>query len=193
MEDLKFEKIYSDFEKPVYNFVLRMARNDLLAQDLTQDIFVKIYQNLATFRGEAKLSTWIYQIANNTYLDYLRTSSFKKQNKTDILEDEEDLHVEEIDKVLSIDEQLVKAEENDCVHEYVNNLPEDYRAVMVLHDLQGLKNREIAEVLDCSLDTIKIRLHRARKKFRTVCANDCNLYRNSNNEICCEKKEVNLK
>jgi RNA polymerase sigma-70 factor (ECF subfamily) len=190
MEDLNFEKIYSEFEKPVYNFVLRMARNDLLAQDLTQDIFFKIYQNLVAFRGEAKLSTWIYQIANNTYLDYLRTSSFKKQNKTDALEDEEELQFEEIDKVLSIDEQLVKAEENDCVHEYVNNLPEDYRAVMFLHDLQGLKNREIAEVLNCSLDTVKIRLHRARKKFRTGCANDCNLYRNSNNEVCCEKKEV---
>ncbi len=191
MQDLKFEDIYSDFEKPVYNFVLRMARNDQLAQDLTQDIFVKIYQNLSTFRGDAKLSTWIYQVANNTYLDYLRTSSFKKQNKTEILEDEEELHFEEIDKVLSIDEQLVKAEENDCVHEYVNNLPEDYRAVMVLHDLQGLKNREIADVLNCSLDTVKIRLHRARKKFRSVCANDCNLYQNSNNEVCCEKSEVN--
>ncbi len=191
MQDLKFEDIYSDFEKPVYNFVLRMARNDQLAQDLTQDIFVKIYQKLATFRGDSKLSTWIYQVANNTYLDYLRTSSFKKQNKTDILEDEEELHFEEIDKVLSIDEQLVKAEENDCVHEYVNNLPEDYRAVMVLHDLQGLKNREIADVLNCSLDTVKIRLHRARKKFRSVCANDCNLYQNSNNEVCCEKSEVN--
>ncbi len=191
MEDLKFEDIYSDFEKPVYNFILRMARNDLLAQDLTQDIFIKIYQNLARFRGDAKLSTWIYKIANNTYFDYLRTSVFKKQNKTDIFDDVEELHNEEIDKVLSIDEQLVKAEGNECVHDYVNNLPEDYRAVMVLHDLQGLKNREIADVLDCSLATVKIRLHRARKKFRTVCANDCNLYRNADNEVCCEKKEGN--
>ena len=76
MEDLKFEDIYSDFEKPVYNFVLRMARNDLLAQDLTQDIFVKIYQNLATFRGDAKLSTWIYKIANNTYFAVPQKSLF---------------------------------------------------------------------------------------------------------------------
>ena len=191
MENLKFEELYSDFETPVYNFILRMARNDQLAQDLTQDIFVKIYQNLATFRGEAKLSTWIYQIANNTYLDYLRASSFKKQNRTDILEDEEELQVEEIDKILSIDEQLIKAEENDCVHEYVNKLPEDYRTVIFLHDLQGLKNREIAEVLGSSIDTVKIRLHRARKKFRTVCANDCNLYRDSQNDVCCEKNEAN--
>ncbi len=62
---------------------------------------------------------------------------------------------------------------------------------MMVHDLQGLKNREIADVLNGPVDTVKIRLHRARKKFRSVCANDCNLYQNSNNEVCCEKSEVN--
>jgi RNA polymerase sigma-70 factor (ECF subfamily) len=191
MEKNSFEDVYVSYEKPVYNYVLRMVKDGSLAEDITQDVFVKVYQNLANFRGDAKLSTWIYQIATNTYLDYFRSAAHKKESMTDHLDDDgmDDSIHGEAEKVLTIDEQLVKSEMSACVHEFVNKLPEDYRAVIVLHDLQGLKNREIADILGCSLDTVKIRLHRARKKFRTTCAADCNLYRDADDTLCCEKKE----
>jgi RNA polymerase sigma-70 factor (ECF subfamily) len=192
MNSYNFEEIFDTYEKPVYNYVLRMVRNKQSAEDLTQDIFIKIYKNLSSFREEAKLSTWIYRIATNTYLDYFRTAAHQKEVRSDYLNGDENLSMEEIEKVLSIDEQLVKTEMNACVQDYVNNLPEDYKVVIILHDLEGLKNREIADILGSSLDLVKIRLHRARKKFRTVCAANCNLYRDSNNVLCCEKKENNI-
>ncbi len=192
MENKKFEELFNEYEKPVYNYVLRMVKNEQLAEDLTQDIFIKVYQKLGGFRSDSSLKTWIYRIATNTYLDYFRTSGHKKDKITGYLMDTGDDKSSflEAEKVLSIDEQLIKSEMKSCIYDFVNKLPEDYRAVIILHDLQGLKNREIAEILNCSLDTVKIRLHRARKKFRTICAQDCNLSKDSRNISSCEPKEV---
>jgi RNA polymerase sigma-70 factor (ECF subfamily) len=195
MEKGKFEELFSSYEKPVYNYILRMVKKRQLAEDLTQDTFLKIYQNLTKFRGDAKLSTWIYRIATNTYLDYLRTAVHKKEMETDQLNDDGNngWKLEEIEKVLSIDEQLLQSEMSSCVREFVSNLPEDYRTVIVLHDLQGMKNREIADILGCSLETVKIRLHRARKKFRTTCAASCEVYQDESDMLCCEKTRINKK
>ena len=191
MKDLNFENIYATYEKPVYNYVLRMVKDSQLASDLIQDIFIKIYQNLESYRGDAKLSTWIYKIATNAYLDYFRTAVHKKEKVTEALDDNSDekKKLEEVKRVLSIDEQVVKLEMNSCIREFLDKLPEEYRAVIVLHDLQAVKNQEIADILSCSLETVKIRLHRARNKFRTVLASNCNFYRDPNDVFSCDRKE----
>jgi len=194
MENKNFENIYYDFEKTVYNYILRMVKDQDIAQDLTQDTFIKIHQNFNTFRGESSLSTWIYRIATNTYLDYFRSAGHNKSLKTDELQpdNEDELLGDEIDKVLSIDEQVIKTEMNDCIRGFLNNLSDEYRAVIVLHDLQGLKNQEVADVIDVSLDIAKIRLHRARKKFQKVLVNNCDFYKDSESSVSCVKKEIKL-
>ena len=191
MEDLSFENMYTAYEKPLYNFVLRMVKDAQSAEDLIQDIFIKIYQKLKSFRGEASVSTWVYKIATNAYLDYIRSSNYKKNSLSDYIDENENHKWDQGDseKVLSIDEQAIKSEMNTCIQQFLNDLPEDYRAVIVLHDLQDLKNKEIADVLNCSLDTVKIRLHRARKKLRTVLADNCDFYRETNDILGCLRKE----
>ena len=191
MKKLNFEEIYATYEKPVYNYVLHMVKDTQLASDLIQEIFIKIYQNLESYRGEAKLSTWIYKIATNAYLDYFRTAVHKKEKVTEPLDNysDEKKKLEEVKRVLSIDEQVVKFEMNACIREFLDKLPEEYRAVIVLHDLQAVKNQEIADILSCSLETVKIRLHRARNKFRTVLASNCNFYRDPNDVFSCDRKE----
>ena len=84
---------------------------------------------------------------------------------------------------------MIKNEMGECIRDFVDRLFEEYRTVIVLHDLQGLKNREIAEIMDCSLETVKIRLHRARKKLKTVLASNCEFYRDDSGILCCDKKE----
>lgn len=103
MDRRNFEEIYSSYEKPVYNYVLRMVQDKPLAEDLTQDIFIKIYQNLTKFRGEASLSTWIYRIATNTYLDYFRSAGHQKETRTDYLNGDgtEEFKFEEVEKTKS--------------------------------------------------------------------------------------------
>ena len=81
-----------------------------------------------------------------------------------------------------------QSEMSDCVQGFIGRLPATYRTVLVLHDLQGLKNREIAEVLDCSLDTVKIRLHRARKKLRASLNVGCDFAHDERNVFVCEPK-----
>lgn len=191
MNKADFKHIYSEYEISVYNYIWRMVKDTQTAEDLTQDAFIKIYQNLVNFRGDSSLSTWIFKIATNTYLDYFRSASHKKSAITDDLNDEQndEWKSEEIDRLLSIDEQYVKSEMNDCIRGFLNNLPDDYRAVIVLHDLQGLKNKEVAQILDTSLDNVKIRLHRARRKFQTVLSENCSFYQNSENVFSCVRKE----
>jgi RNA polymerase sigma-70 factor (ECF subfamily) len=192
MPDIQFTDIFNTYQKTIYNYVLRMVRNKDIAEELTQEIFIKTYKSLPSFRGDSKISTWIYGIATNSCLDYFRTSEFKKSQKTgaivlDILPEEADS--EGIKRILSIEENLIKSEMGECIRDYIENLPGDFRTVIILHDLEGFKNREIAKILDCSLDTIKIRLHRARKKLQSVLALNCDFYLDENNVLCCDRKQ----
>jgi RNA polymerase sigma-70 factor (ECF subfamily) len=191
MENPSFEDIYTSYEKPLYNFVLRMVKDTQTAEDLIQEVFIKIHQNLKKFRGNSSLSTWIYKIATNTYLDYFRSSGYKKNTMSEYLDEGENEKWDHLDynKIISIDEQTIKSEMNTCIQRFLDDLPEDYRAVIVLHDLQDLKNKEVADILNCSLETVKIRLHRARKKFRTVLADNCDFYRDTNDILGCLRKE----
>lgn len=191
MPEIRFNDLFSTYQKPIYNYVLRMVRDTDIAEDLTQEIFVKTYRNISSFRGESKISTWIYGIATNSCLDYFRTSDYKKGKDTDLL-DEAILNEEtggfDIGRILSIEEDLIKSEMAGCIRDYVETLPEDYRTVLVLHDLEGFRNHEIAKILKCSLDTVKIRLHRARKKLQSILASNCDFYRDENDVLCCDKK-----
>lgn len=191
MPDIHFTDIFKTYQKPIYNYVLRMVRNQDTAEELTQEIFIKTYKNLSSFRGESKLSTWIYGIATNTCLDHFRSSDFKKGEKTgaiilDVLPEEADS--EGIKKILSIDEGLIKTEMAECIRDYIEGLSKEYRTVIILHDLEGFKNREIAKLLGCTLDTVKIRLHRARKKLQSILALNCNFYHDENNVLHCDRK-----
>lgn len=186
-----FDDIFSEYEKPIRDYVLRMVREKSAADDLAQEVFLKVHNNLESFQDKSKLSTWIYKIATNVCLDYFRSSSYKKGERTQTLESEVsqgDSQANEYQRNLSLEEHVIKEEMGDCVREYVDGLPEDYRTVIILHDLQGLKNREIAEILSCSLDTVKIRLHRARKKLKAILESNCDFDRDDSNVLGCDRK-----
>src|SRR3989338_1799483 len=102
-------------------------------------------------------------------LDFFRRN--KKESKQEPLNmDDESLYDE---KIPLIEDEVYKAKMSECIKCYIMTLPEDYRAVIMLHDIEGFKNSEIADMLDISLDTVKIRLHRARVKLREVLGKEC--------------------
>ena len=92
------------------------------------------------------------------------------------------------DKAPSLETEIIKKEMNECIRGFIDKLPEDYKAVFVLSELEGLKNQEIAVKLGVSLDTVKIRMHRARIKLKKELRKNCNLYRNDENELACDSK-----
>lgn len=187
-QSLDFADAFREYQGPIYNYLLRMTQNQTEAEDLTQETFVRAHRNLSTFRGEASLSTWLYRIATNVSLDHFRRRT-TRQNRTALPLEKIELY-EDRDSVPSSPEQLAACSEmSACVQAFIQRLPPSYRTVLVLKDLQGLKNCEIAEVLDCSLTTVKIRLHRARTKLREALNAGCNFTHDERNVFVCEPKE----
>lgn len=190
--ELEFQNIHNMFRPKILRYLTRLVgRHE--AEDLTQEVFVKVAQALTTFRGESQVSTWIYRIATNAALDRLRTSSFQQMTKRKLLDDSREGEVEDKDvwtgeRPPSAEQQLIQKEMNNCIRDFIENLPENYRSVVVLSELEQLKNDEIAEVLGVTLDTVKIRLHRARAKLKKELEIHCSFYRDERNQLACDLK-----
>ena len=187
---LDFAEVFHQYQRPIYNYLLRMTQNQAEAEDLTQETFLRVHRSLPTFRGEASLSTWLYRIATNVSLDHFRRRTTRQTETTLPLENIEFERNRDSDTPFSPEQEAACAEMSACVQAFVQRLPPAYRTVLVLKDMQGLKNREIAEVLGCSLDKVKIRLHRARTKLREALITGCNFSRDERNVFVCEPKEV---
>lgn len=196
--EFEFQNIHETFRGKVCRYLTRLV-DDADAEDLTQEVFVRISQALDNFRGEAQLSTWVYRIATNVAMDKLRSPSFRyigeKRLLIDSFEDdaEEDRDSWSGEKVLLIDRQIIRKEMNECIRDIIDRLPKNYRTVIVLSELEELKNNEIAEILQVSLETVKIRLHRARERLKKELESHCTFYRDERNELACDKKIVPLK
>ncbi len=191
MAQVNFSQLFQKYEKGIYNYVLRMVQDRVEAEDLTQEVFVKVYKGISDFRGESAISTWLYRIATNLCLDHFRKKSYKQKQVTDSLENPVLMGKEELSshqscecaEELPPDESVIKSELKQYLYYFMHQLSEDYRVVIVLSDLQGLKNREIAEILGCSLETVKIRLHRARKQLKEALETCCTFYYDKNNNL----------
>ncbi len=193
--ELEFQNIYKEYQPKMLRYLGKMVGTEE-AKDLTQDVFIKVRKSLESFRGESKFSTWIYKIATNTALDKLRSYSSQLIIKTKpaiVSDDEIKVEPEDKDsytgeKPLSVEQKYVQEEMNRCIHELIENLAGDFKAVVLLSEIEGLKDKEIAEVLGISLNTVKIRLHRARCALKKKLEETCNFYRNERNEPSCDKK-----
>lgn len=187
--ELEFQKIYDTYQPKILRYLVRLV-GETEAEDLTQEVFVKIHQALGDFRGESQLSTWIYRIATNAALDRLRSRSFQQRLSDDSIEQGEaeiaDRNVWTGEKTPSVEQQLVRKEMNACILDFIEGLPENYRPVLVFSELEGLRNSEIAETLGVTLDTVKIRLHRARAQLRKELETHCSLYQDELNGFACE-------
>ena len=195
-DELEFQQIFNEYQPRILKYLTRLTSR-FEAEDLSQEVFIKVESGLKNFRGESKLSTWIYRIASNTAIDRMRNQSYKNSiNKSTPPETEQkdDLDIEDRDmftgnKVELTDQQFVREEMNSCIRNYIENLPEDYKTVVILSEFEGRKNKEIAEILNLSLDNVKIRLHRARAQLRKILESNCSFYRNDQNELSCNLKE----
>jgi RNA polymerase sigma-70 factor, ECF subfamily len=166
-ESLKFEEVHEAFRSKIHRYLVRLV-GELEAEDLTQEVFMKVNRALKTFRGESQLSTWIYRIATNTATDKMRTASFRQETGQDLSDDITETESKDLwtgEETPSLEQQLLRIERNECFMEFVHHLPVSYRTVVVLSELEELKNNEIAEILGLSLDTVKIRLHRGRTRL----------------------------
>lgn len=194
-DELEFNRIYKEYQPKILRYLTRLT-GLYEAEDLSQEVFIKVESGLKKFRGDSKLSTWIYRIATNTAVDRMRNPSFKYKVNVNVpsepiqwddsgISDKEPIAGQETE---SIDQQYVRKEMNSCIRNFIENLPENYKTVVILSELEELKNKEIAEILNLTLDTVKIRLHRARAQLRKKLESNCSFYRDGQNELSCDLK-----
>jgi RNA polymerase sigma-70 factor (ECF subfamily) len=166
----KFELIVNRYQDKIYNLVWGMVRDPGHAEDLVQDIFVKAYRKLGDFEQKSRLYTWLYRISVNRTLDFLKG---RDRVKTSSLEEAPQLEPEaeavETDPV----GPLLEREFIEKMEEALEAIPDKFREILVLREVQGLSYEEIAEVLQCSKGTVESRLFRARARLKEKLKSYC--------------------
>lgn len=190
--EIKFQQVYDEYQERIFRYLtLMVGKNE--AEDLTQEVFVKIGQALETFRGESSLSTWIYRIATNAAIDKLRHTLNRLSGERlltieTITETKKDENIWTGETAESTEQSVIRQEMNGCIREIISTLPEAYRAVIVLSELEGQSDHEIADILGLTLHAAKIRLHRARAKLKKELTASCTFYRDDRQEFACDRK-----
>lgn len=176
------EQILEELSGPLLRYLGRYVGDRDLAEDLLQETLIRIARGLPGFAGRSELKTWAFSIATRVAADHFRQPA----NRLQIVDIGDSPELPVIND--SVEQQLVVDEMNACVRQVIDSLPEEYRAALVLHDLEGLTAMETAEICGSSLPTAKIRIHRARLRLKEALGEECVFYRDSENVLRCDRK-----
>ncbi len=165
-----FEQLILGYEKMVYSIAYRMLPNSEDAKDISQEVLIKIYKNLHEFSNIKYFKAWIAKITTNTCIDELR-----KRRRKEIISLDEKKDSSEGEKIIQIrstettpEESVVENEERVDLIAAIHKLPDDYKTLIILRDIQGLSYNEIADVTNSNLGTVKSRLSRARRRLKLL-------------------------
>ena len=160
-----FEELVRRYQRPIAAYVYRMVGDYDAALDLTQEVFIKVYNSLTRYRSEFKFSTWIYKIAHNAAIDYLRRHTVREQTLCSSIDgDRREISIES--RRLTPEQESERRERRSEIESVVQLLPAAYRELIALRHSHDLSYDEIAEVTGLPLGTVKNRLFRAREAMR---------------------------
>ena len=177
---MDFWDIYHNHYERVRKFICALVRDEWVADDLIQETFIKVQKNLTQLREESKLSSWIFRIAINLCKDHFRKMSQSSKSESVLTEKQEILKEPRFLK------ELEQHQMGECVQDKVRLLPESYQTVLVLFDLMEFSHQEIAEITGISVENVKVRLHRARKKLKTILEKECRFEVDERNVLICD-------
>ena len=158
-DDRAFSIIVRAYQVPVFNYVLRLVGDRALAEDLTQEVFLRVYQGLPRFSLRSKFTTWLFQVTKNRVLDELRASE-RRPRALVALDDIAPLEV--------LDAPVERLQEIDALWRAVENLSTDLKMALLLRDVVGLSYTEIADSLEVTLATVKWRIYKAREEVQVA-------------------------
>jgi RNA polymerase sigma-70 factor (ECF subfamily) len=159
---MAFEEVYQRHHRRVYSICLRMLQNATEAEDLTQDVFIQLYRKIGSFRGDSAFTTWLHRLTVNQVLMHFRKRNVKFEKTTE--EGETPVQVvggTENPRKMPVVDKI-------AIENAIAQLPNGYRNVFVLHDVEGYEHEEVAKILGCSVGTSKSQLHKARLKLRKL-------------------------
>ena len=166
-------------------FILTLVKDEWVADDLIQETFLKIQNNLKSLKDPSKLSSWIFRIAYNLCQDHFRKLKKSRKEESIDQEEKEDFKEALIQKGLDIQKELEQRQMGECVQDQINLLPESLRTVLVLFDIMEFSHQEIADILGITVKNVKVRLHRARKKLKPILEEKCSFERDERNVLVC--------
>jgi RNA polymerase sigma-70 factor (ECF subfamily) len=168
-DDAGFNFLIEKYRKPIVNFMYRMVHNQAVAEELAQDVFLRVYRSRETYRAEAKFTTWLYRIATNLGVNYARDTKHERSAQTIYLDqpDQETGTTPDVaDAHASAEEEMVRDERMRAIRKHVMALPERQRTAVLMHKYQGLDYKEIGAVLHLSESATKSLLFRAYQTLR---------------------------
>jgi RNA polymerase sigma-70 factor (ECF subfamily) len=182
--------VAAQYRTAIYRYLLRLDGNAARAEDLTQETFLRVHRHLEDLADARALEGWLYRIATNVFYDRVRRREHRQPAEPLIVigarGDEERPLADE--SVLRPDQLAEQSGMSDCVLRFLARLPATQRTALLLHDLQGYTNQEIADELGITLENAKMRLHRARAGLRTALADGCDFSRNDRGVFICEPR-----
>ncbi len=155
-----FELIYERYHRRTYSLCLRMTNGQTEAEDLTQEVFIQLFRKIGSFRGDSAFSTWLHRLTVNQVLMHFRRRSVKNERTS------EDGEMPEQIVRGSADPNKMQVVDRIALKNAIGELPNGYRRVFVLHDIQGFEHEEVARRMGISVGTSKSQLHKARLKLR---------------------------
>ena len=171
--------IHDQYYHRVRKFILASVKNESVADDLVQETFIRIQENLDSVRDPEKISSWIFRIAYHLCQDHFRV--LKKSSS------HEEIH----DGLVTLQEspvqkELEQGEMSRCVQDKLNLLPESQRSVIILADIMDFSHQEIADILGLTVENAKVRLHRARKRLKAILEENCTFEVDERSVLVCE-------
>jgi RNA polymerase sigma-70 factor (ECF subfamily) len=164
-----FDVLLAKYRRPIINFMLRMVRNQAVAEELSQEVFLRVYRSRETYRAEARFSTWLYRIATNLGVNHARDTRLERTSSTIYLDepDSETGTMPDVpDSTPTVESNLLRDERLRAIREHVMALPERQRTAVLMHKYQGLDYKQIGEVLKLSESATKSLLFRAYQTLR---------------------------
>jgi RNA polymerase sigma-70 factor (ECF subfamily) len=182
IEGLSLDEALCIYKPRVAGFLFKLASDQADVDDMTQETMLRLSCGWNNFRGDGKLSSWIFQIASNVSIDFYRRRSVRPINSS---QDVDRLPQDGADYA---EAPIEKRQMSGCVMAMMDSLPESYARVLAQHDMEGVKLRQIAQEEGSTVNAVKVRLLRARKRFRKTLESACDFSKNRDNVLLCDLK-----
>ncbi|OGS34588.1 MAG: hypothetical protein A2474_04645 [Elusimicrobia bacterium RIFOXYC2_FULL_34_12] len=166
-----FERLISQHQKKIYNVIYNMIGDESEAYDISQEVFIKAFKYMKEFRGDSTFFTWLYSIARNIFLNESKRFYNKKRNFETSLDNNDNIELLKISDNYNIDKELESNELQKKVREAIQQLPEEFKLVIIFYYLEGFSYEDIAGVMELSIGTVKSRLSRGKEHLKEIFSN----------------------
>jgi len=168
-DDSAFDYLVAKYRRPMVSFMYRMARNSSVAEELAQEVFLRVYRSRENYSADAKFTTWLYRIATNLAVNHARDTKYERPEVTSSLDEADEdtgLKIDVADGSLNAEQTIMRRERLEAIRRQIHALPERQRTAVLMHKYQGMDYRQIAEVLKLSESATKSLLFRAYESLR---------------------------